>query len=392
MRFIAPLLACVLSLALPAGASAASWAWPVRGEVLTPYLNGTDPYAGGQHRGIDVAAPVGTVVTAAHGGTVTFAGVAGSSGRTVSVRTDDNAFDTSYLHLEAIEVAVGEHLSLGGSLGSVGTSGRRSAAEPHLHFGVRAAGTDHGYVDPLGLLPPPPSASPPELPPALPVPVPVPAVPPPLPSLEALTPSAVPAPAALPGLLPWASPAQMPATAPAQAPAPVRPQLAPEPTTAVERPPQVAVTPVEPEARPGGPPAQAPGVVHDAAAREAGPSAVSPPGPGLAAGAEPARTPVATEQRRRREPAASGPPSLNSDLRTGSRSPDPRPRDLSSRRVAAPPTSDGGPDIGWIAACIALLALSAALGRPGRGGEATKRRPLARPETPRAATGEPITD
>ena len=51
-----------LSIAPPA---AAAWVWPVTGEVITPYRNGTDPYATGQHRGIDIAAPVGAEVRAA---------------------------------------------------------------------------------------------------------------------------------------------------------------------------------------------------------------------------------------------------------------------------------------------------------------------------------------
>src|SRR3954470_15495817 len=48
----------------------AAWVWPVSGEVITPYRNGTDPYANGQHRGIDIAAPFGTPVVAAAGGDV----------------------------------------------------------------------------------------------------------------------------------------------------------------------------------------------------------------------------------------------------------------------------------------------------------------------------------
>src|SRR3712207_3937261 len=99
-----PLATLLLALAAVAGApatAAAGWTWPLRGSVITSYRNGADPYAGGQHRGIDIAGRVGTPVVAAVGGTVRFAGTAGSSGRTVSVRTDDERFDTSYLHLSS---------------------------------------------------------------------------------------------------------------------------------------------------------------------------------------------------------------------------------------------------------------------------------------------------
>ena len=59
------------------------WTWPVRGRVLTTYTNdNARPYAGGMHRGIDIAAAVGTPVVAARAGAVTFAGPLGSSGLT----------------------------------------------------------------------------------------------------------------------------------------------------------------------------------------------------------------------------------------------------------------------------------------------------------------------
>jgi hypothetical protein len=139
----------------PTAAAATGWTWPVVGDVITPYRNGSDPYAGGQHRGIDVGAPTGTPVAVAVAGTVRFAGTAGSSGLTVSIRTADGRFDTSYLHLSSVEVARGDRVRVGQRLGAVGTSGRRSAVAPHLHFGVRDAGSRHGYRDPLDFLPPP---------------------------------------------------------------------------------------------------------------------------------------------------------------------------------------------------------------------------------------------
>ena len=155
MRRLLFTLTAFLLLSAPAQAS---WSWPVRGDVITPYRNGADPYAGGQHRGIDIAAAVGTAVVAAAGGEVRFAGTAGSSGLTVSVRTGDG-FDTSYLHLSALAVRAGARVSAGERLGAVGTTGTRSADQPHLHFGVREAGTRHAYIDPLSMLPP--AAAPP---------------------------------------------------------------------------------------------------------------------------------------------------------------------------------------------------------------------------------------
>src|SRR5205807_5359896 len=111
---------------------------------------------------------------AAIGGAVTYAGVAGSSGLTVAVQTSDGRLETSYLHLSSIAVRAGSSVAAGDRVGAVGTTGRRSAAEPHLHFGVRDAGDRFGYHDPLDSLPVTPPSPPPlpaTAPRALPVPV-----------------------------------------------------------------------------------------------------------------------------------------------------------------------------------------------------------------------------
>jgi hypothetical protein len=181
MRYIAFLAALVAALTLaPPAAAATDWAWPVRGDVVTPYKNGDDPYAAGQHRGIDIAAPVGTRVSAARGGRVTFAGVAGSSGLTVNVRTADGRYDVSYLHLSAAAAHEGDIVGRGDPIGAVGTSGTRSIEQPHLHLGVREAGDRHAYRDPLDFLPPPaPPAT--EEPPAAPAEATEPLVAPPAP-------------------------------------------------------------------------------------------------------------------------------------------------------------------------------------------------------------------
>jgi Peptidase family M23 len=154
MRGSVAVIVVSLCLAAPSFAVAGDWTWPLRGEVLTPYLSGGDPYATGQHRGVDIAGAIGEPVVAATAGSVRFAGPVGSSGLTIAIRTADGRYDTSYLHLSAARVSGGERVSAGQVVGAIGASGRRSAAAPHLHFGIRVAGSDRAYRDPLDFLPP----------------------------------------------------------------------------------------------------------------------------------------------------------------------------------------------------------------------------------------------
>jgi hypothetical protein len=142
----------VAGLSAVSTASAGEWTWPVRGSVITMYENdNARPYAGGMHRGIDIAAEMGTEVVAARPGTVTYAGPLGSAGNVVAVR--DGRYAVSYLHLGEVSVSRGARVAGGKRVGEVGRTGRRrSVSEPHLHFGVRLAADDR-YLDPLSLLP-----------------------------------------------------------------------------------------------------------------------------------------------------------------------------------------------------------------------------------------------
>ena len=130
---------------------------------------------------VDIAAPVGAAVVAARSGVVRFAGAAGHSGLTLGIRTADGRYDTSYLHLSAVSVRQGQRVAAGQRLGSAGTSGRPSSPRPHLHFGVRDAGSRHAYHDPLRFLSRPARPRPPHRPP---VPVGAPARPSPAPLAE----------------------------------------------------------------------------------------------------------------------------------------------------------------------------------------------------------------
>ncbi|HEY6776737.1 MAG TPA: M23 family metallopeptidase, partial [Thermoleophilaceae bacterium] len=128
MRFFLTAAVALVGFLASTGTARAEWVWPLRGQVITTYSNVDDPYAGGQHRGIDIAGPVGARVVAAAGGEVHFAGTAGSSGLTVSIRTADG-FDTSYLHLSSVSVRERELVSSGDVLGAVGMTGARSDPE-----------------------------------------------------------------------------------------------------------------------------------------------------------------------------------------------------------------------------------------------------------------------
>jgi hypothetical protein len=227
-RFVRAILAAGASLLGTAPAAAADWTWPLRGEIVTPYRNGADPYAGGQHRGIDIAGRVGDAVVAAVPGRVRFAGTAGSSGLTVSVRSADGRFDLSYLHLSSVAVRAGDEVAAGTRLGAVGTSGVRSLESPHLHFGVREAGTQHAYLDPLGLLPPLPADAPGE-PAPVPVAAPAPARPERIVAPVPRSPVAVPEPrAGTPRLARWPEPVPVHGPArPVKAGAAGSPALAP---------------------------------------------------------------------------------------------------------------------------------------------------------------------
>ena len=360
MRRLLLAFAAFLVFASPAHAS---WSWPVQGEVITQYRNGTDPYAGGQHRGIDIAAAAGTPVVAAAGGEVRFAGTAGSSGLTVSVRTADG-FDTSYLHLSSFAVRAGARVSAGERVGAVGTTGTRSAVQPHLHFGVREAGTRHAYVDPLSMLPPAAAPPPSEAPRPLPAPAPAPLSPTPAPVPEP-APRGAPRPAPLPRRAPRPTP--LPRGVPRPAPAP---RGVPRPTPVPRGAPRLAPVPRgAPRLAPVPRRAPAPRAVPRLAPRRAPVSLRAP---------APRALPVPLDARDSRSiplsaPAAQSPLASRAVPAPGS-APGPRlaPLGASPDRGAAPAGSSG-PDLGWALACAGLLLAAGVLGLTEDGRKATAR-------------------
>ena len=140
-------------IAFQAGAPPAlAWTWPVDGPVLRPFSLGDDPYAAGQHRGMDVAAAHGSPVRAPAAGTVSFAGTVPGGGRTVTLLTDDG-YAVTLLHLGGISVTRGAPVAEAATVGTVGPTGEAEHGKPYVHLGVRVADDPNGYLDPLAFLP-----------------------------------------------------------------------------------------------------------------------------------------------------------------------------------------------------------------------------------------------
>ena len=161
-----------LAAALLVAPTAGAWTWPVDGPVLQRFVFGSDPYAAGQHRGIDIGAPSGSQVLAAATGTVSFSGTVPGSGTSVTIQTPD-AYSVTLTHLGSSSARRGADVHEGDVIGTVGPSGVVEQDVPYVHLGVRRSEDPNGYVDPLLFLPTrsaPPAVAAPPAPPASPLP------------------------------------------------------------------------------------------------------------------------------------------------------------------------------------------------------------------------------
>ena len=97
------------------------------------------PVLGGRraHKGVDLAAPVGTPIHASADGVVSRADWFSSYGLYVSLEHGGN-IETRYGHMSRLNVAAGQQVRKGDVIGYVGSTGRSTG--PHLHYEVRVAG------------------------------------------------------------------------------------------------------------------------------------------------------------------------------------------------------------------------------------------------------------
>ncbi|MFH8611843.1 murein hydrolase activator EnvC family protein [Streptomyces sp. NPDC018029] len=159
LELLLPTLAALLATVLPpsftpapAPVPAAATTWPVG--ARPPVVRGWDPPAtdyGAGHRGVDLAAPVGSAVRSVAEGRVSFAGrVAGRGVVSVELAgTGDPPLRTTYEPVRAT-LKKGDKVAAGAPLGFLEPPTGHCPTSC-LHWGLRRAET---YLNPMALLPP----------------------------------------------------------------------------------------------------------------------------------------------------------------------------------------------------------------------------------------------
>jgi len=131
---------------LPNGEQTAHpYIWPAEGI----FTSGYGQRWGRMHKGVDIAAPIGTPVVAADAGEVVFAGWMSGFGKLIKLRHSDDSL-TLYAHNNRILVQPGEQVQQGERIAEMGNTGRSTG--PHLHFELHPADKQQA-VNPLTYLP-----------------------------------------------------------------------------------------------------------------------------------------------------------------------------------------------------------------------------------------------
>ncbi len=116
--------------------------WPVSGAMVSPF----GQRWGRLHAGIDIAAPSGTPIRAADGGTVVLLGSVSGYGNYTCIQ-HTGSLSTCYAHQSSYATSNGAAVKQGQVIGYVGCTGH--CYGDHLHFETRVNGSP---VDPMGYL------------------------------------------------------------------------------------------------------------------------------------------------------------------------------------------------------------------------------------------------
>ena len=120
--------------------------WPLDERGYVTQGQAAPDTAGGEHPGIDIAVPVGSIVRASGGAIVLQTGEHESYGRFVLLEHPEG-YQSVYGHLSRVLAVQGTRVRAGEVIGRSGDTGRSSA--PHLHFEIRHNGVS---IDPGTLI------------------------------------------------------------------------------------------------------------------------------------------------------------------------------------------------------------------------------------------------
>ena len=132
--------------------AAGTWTKPTTGRLTSPFGWRNIGYGSEFHYGIDIANKTGTPIVAAADGVVSYASALSTYGNVIMVThsIDGQIWTTVYAHLSGFSVGVGQSVSKGQVIGSMGSTGRSTG--PHLHFEMHTgtwAGARKNAVNPL---------------------------------------------------------------------------------------------------------------------------------------------------------------------------------------------------------------------------------------------------
>jgi len=122
---------------------------PVSGNITSYYGSRIDPFTGQSkfHSGVDIGAKTGTNISNMLTGQVITKEYSKSYGNTVVIKSE-NGLTQRYAHLSSFgNFSIGDILSVGSSVGKVGSTGRSTGS--HLHYEILKDGKT---VNPLSLL------------------------------------------------------------------------------------------------------------------------------------------------------------------------------------------------------------------------------------------------
>lgn len=125
------------------------FSWPTSGTFTSGFGPRPAPY--GDHKGIDIAAPAGTPVSAAASGVVTRSEYSSSYGNVVYVYHPQYNKTTVYAHMLSRSVSLEQQVGAGARVGAVGNTG--DSYGNHLHFEVHnGLWSYNGGVNPMPFL------------------------------------------------------------------------------------------------------------------------------------------------------------------------------------------------------------------------------------------------